>query len=65
LSIFQATIELAMQERVITLVGSLGGVMAPVGLIFAGPIADTFGIQSWYVVSGGVLALLGTLSQLF
>ncbi len=54
-----------MQERVITLVGSLGGVMAPVGLIFAGPIADTFGIQSWYVVSGGVLALLGTLSQLF
>jgi len=48
-----------MQERVITLVGSLGGAMAPVGLILAGPIADTFGIQSWYVVSGGVLALLG------
>jgi DHA3 family macrolide efflux protein-like MFS transporter len=33
--------------------------MAPVGLILAGPIADTFGIRNWYIVAGGVLTLLG------
>ena len=58
-AIFQAAIEPAMQGRVITLVGSLGGAMAPVGLILAGPIADVFGIQTWYIVSGGVIALMG------
>jgi DHA3 family macrolide efflux protein-like MFS transporter len=58
-AIFQATIEPTMQGRVITLVGSLGGAMAPVGLILAGPIADIFGIQIWYIVSGGVIALMG------
>ena len=58
-AIFQATIEPAMQGRVFTLVGSLGGAMAPVGLIVAGPIADIFGIQIWYIVSGGVVALMG------
>ncbi len=58
-AIFQATIEPAMQGRVITLVSSLGGVMAPVGLILAGPIADIFGIQIWYIMSGGVVSLMG------
>jgi len=58
-AIFQATIEPAMQGRVFTLVGSLGGAMAPVGLILAGPIADIFGIQIWYIMSGGVTALMG------
>jgi hypothetical protein len=38
-AIFQATIEPAMQARVITLLGSLGGTMAPVGLLLAGPVA--------------------------
>jgi DHA3 family macrolide efflux protein-like MFS transporter len=58
-AIFQATIEPAMQGRVFTLIGSFGGGMAPVGLVFAGPIADTFGIQTWYIVGGGVCALMG------
>jgi DHA3 family macrolide efflux protein-like MFS transporter len=58
-AIFQATIEPAMQGRVITLVSSLGGAMAPVGLILAGPIADIFGIQIWYIMSGGVVSLMG------
>ncbi len=58
-AIFQATIEPAMQGRVFTLIGSLGGAMAPVGLVLAGPIADIFGIQTWYIVSGGVFALMG------
>jgi DHA3 family macrolide efflux protein-like MFS transporter len=58
-AILQATIEPGMQGRVFTLIGSLGGAMAPLGLILAGPIADIFGIQIWYTVSGGVLALMG------
>ena len=33
--------------------------MAPVGLVLAGPIADTFGIQTWYVAGGEVCVLMG------
>jgi DHA3 family macrolide efflux protein-like MFS transporter len=58
-AIFQGTIEPGVQGRVFTLIGSLGGAMAPVGLAFAGPIADAFGIQTWYIVGGGVCALMG------
>ena len=58
-AIFQATIEPAMQGRVFTLIGSLSAGMAPVGLVFAGPIADTLGIQTWYIVGGGVCVLMG------
>jgi DHA3 family macrolide efflux protein-like MFS transporter len=58
-AIFQASIDPAMQGRVFTLIGSLANAMAPIGLIFAGPLADRVGVQSWYLVGGVVCALMG------
>jgi DHA3 family macrolide efflux protein-like MFS transporter len=59
MAIFQAAIEPSMQGRVFTLIGSLGGAMAPIGLALAGPFANAFGIRNWYIVAGGVFVLLG------
>ncbi len=58
-AIFQTAIEPHMQGRVFTLIGSIAGAMSPIGLIFAGPIADRFGVQSWYLVGGLVCSLMG------
>ncbi len=58
-AIFQASVDPSMQGRVFTLVGSLANGMAPIGLIFAGPIADALGIQTWFLIGGAVCALLG------
>jgi DHA3 family macrolide efflux protein-like MFS transporter len=41
-----------MQGRVFTLISSLGGAMAPLGLVIAGPVADAIGVQSWYMIGG-------------
>ena len=51
-AILQATVEPDVQGRVFTLVSSLGGAMAPLGLVIAGPVADAIGVQSWYVIGG-------------
>ena len=51
-AILQSAVEPEMQGRVFTLVGSLGSAMAPLGLIVAGPVADSIGVQSWYVIGG-------------
>lgn len=58
-AILQSSVDPSMQGRVFTLVGSLANGMAPIGLIFAGPIADQIGVQSWYLIGGIVCALLG------
>ncbi|MFO7683871.1 MAG: hypothetical protein R6X34_27895, partial [Chloroflexota bacterium] len=47
------------QGRVFTLIGSLSGLMSPVGLIIAGPVADAFGVQAWFVVGGMATMLMG------
>ena len=46
-----------MQGRVFSLVGSIAGGMAPIGLIVAGPLSEVYGIQIWYVV-GGIMCVL-------
>jgi len=48
----QAVVAPDMQGRVFTLVGSVAAAMTPLGLIVAGPVADAFGVQSWFVVGG-------------
>ncbi|GAB4580946.1 MAG: MFS transporter [Anaerolineales bacterium] len=59
LAIIQASVAPEMQGRVFTLIGSLASAMAPLGLIIAGPVADAFGVQSWYVIGGMTCALVG------
>jgi DHA3 family macrolide efflux protein-like MFS transporter len=58
-AIMQATVAPEMQGRVFTLAGSIASAMAPVGLILAGPLADTLGIRSWYVIAGAICVLTG------
>ena len=59
MAIFQSRIEPDMQGRVFTLLGSLSAAMTPLGLIIAGPAADAFGVQSWFIVGGFVTLLMG------
>jgi DHA3 family macrolide efflux protein-like MFS transporter len=33
--------------------------MTPLGLIIAGPLADTFGVQTWFIVGGLVTGFMG------
>ena len=58
-AVLQAVVEPEMQGRVFTLVASLATAMTPLGLIIAAPIADTFGVNTWYIVGGAVTALMG------
>ncbi len=58
-AILQVVVAPEMQGRVFTLIGSLSGLMAPVGLIIAGPVADAFGVQAWFVVGGVATILMG------
>lgn len=56
LAILQATISPALQGRVFTLLGSLAGLAAPLGLLLAAPVAELAGVRAWYVA--GALACL-------
>ncbi len=57
-AILQSVVAPEMQARIFTLLGSVGGAMAPIGLVIAGPVADRFGIQSWFFVSGFLCMLM-------
>ena len=61
-AIMQSSVAPDMQGRVFSLLGSLSGAMAPIGLAIAGPISDVVGIQTWYQAAGGftiAMALVG------
>lgn len=59
LAVLQDVIAPEMQGRVFTLFGSLVKAMTPIGLIIAGPVADIFGVQTWFIMGGVVTGLLG------
>ena len=53
-----------MQGRIITLIDSASAAVSPLGLIAAGPIADAFGVRTWFI-AGGIITLLMGLAALF
>lgn len=55
-AIFQATIPPELQGRIFALTGSLAGATAPIGLLFAAPIAELVGVGAWYL-AGGVMCV--------
>lgn len=55
-AVLQATVEPSYQGRVFTLVTSLAGISAPLGLALAAPVAEVFGVRAWYV-AGAVAAV--------
>jgi MFS transporter, DHA3 family, macrolide efflux protein len=64
LAAVQAAVAPEMQGRVFTLIGSVSAGMSPIGLIIAGPVADRFGVQAWFIV-GGIVTLVMGLASLF
>jgi DHA3 family macrolide efflux protein-like MFS transporter len=62
IAIMQATIPPEMQGRVFSLIISGATAMTPIGLAFAGPVADTFGVPIWFIISGLVTASLSIFS---
>ncbi|HWQ84016.1 MAG TPA: hypothetical protein VN363_05585 [Anaerolineales bacterium] len=53
-----------MQGRVLSLIMGMAAAMTPLGLIIAGPLADTLGVQSWFII-GGAATILMAVSALF
>lgn len=58
-AVVQAAVAPDMQGRVFTLMTSLATAMTPIGLLAAGPLADAFGVQVWFIVGGVLTALMG------
>jgi DHA3 family macrolide efflux protein-like MFS transporter len=61
LASLQAAVEPAMQGRVFSLVQSGAAAITPLGLLLSAPVAEMFGIQSWYVAGGIMTILMGIL----
>lgn len=58
----QACVAPEMQGRVFTLLLSAASAMMPLGLVIAGPLADAFGVQTWFIIGGvvtGAMAIAG------
>lgn len=63
-AMIQTIVEPDMQARIFSLLSSVGTAMVPVGLLVAGPIADRFSIQVWFLF-GGLLCILMAICGLF
>ncbi len=58
-AILQATIAPEFQGRVFTLYGSIAALAAPLGLVFAAPVAELIGIRTLYAAGGLACVVLG------
>lgn len=55
----QAAIAPEMQGRVFAFILSAAMLVSPIALIVAGPFADAFGIQLWFLIAGITCTLMG------
>jgi len=58
MAMMQASVPFTMQGRVFSLISSGVTAMMPAGLLLAGPLADVFGVQAWYIVAGIPMAII-------
>jgi MFS family permease len=63
-AMIQTIVEPDMQARIFSLLNSVGAAMVPIGLLVAGPVADRFSIQVWFLF-GGLLCILMAICGLF
>jgi DHA3 family macrolide efflux protein-like MFS transporter len=59
IAVLQSIVPAGMQGRVFTLLQSAAGVMIPLGLTIAGPLADALGVRTWFLIGGLGMAVLG------
>jgi DHA3 family macrolide efflux protein-like MFS transporter len=57
-AVLQGVVAPEMQGRVFTLLMSSASLMMPLSLAVAGPLADRIGVQTMYLISGGVCLLI-------
>jgi DHA3 family macrolide efflux protein-like MFS transporter len=58
-AIIQATVPPELQGRVFTLLGSLAGATAPIGLLVAAPVAEIVGVGMWFLAGGAMCIAMG------
>ena len=58
-ALLQTIVEARMQGRVMSLVISLANAMTPIGLAFAGPLAEFTGVRAWFILASAVFLLAG------
>jgi DHA3 family macrolide efflux protein-like MFS transporter len=63
-AVLQSVVAPEMQGRVFLLVISMAKALSPLGLIIAGPLADTYGVQIWFLAGGVLVCLLGGVALL-
>ena len=56
MAIMQSVVAPEMQGRFFTVMNTMSAGMSPLGLLLAGPVADAFGVQIWFLI--GALGLL-------
>ncbi|MBL8098790.1 MAG: MFS transporter [Anaerolineales bacterium] len=57
----QSVIKPEMQGRVFAFIMSAAMLVSPIALIIAGPFADSFGIQPWFIIAGASCIAMGIL----
>lgn len=63
-ALFQGLINPAKLGRVMSLYMTIAMLMAPVGLLVAGPLAERIGVAHWFAISGFLIAATGILTWL-
>jgi DHA3 family macrolide efflux protein-like MFS transporter len=61
-AIGQSIIPPEMQGCVFALLMSAAQIMAPLGLLIAGPFADAFGVRAWWLLTGITIAAMAVLA---
>lgn len=64
-AVLQSVVTPEMQGRVFTLLVSSASLMMPISLSIAGPLADRIGVQTMYLISGGMCLLMTAGAVLF
>jgi DHA3 family macrolide efflux protein-like MFS transporter len=60
----QSFIPPEMQGRVFAMLGSMAMAMSPIGLAVGGPVADLYGVQIWFIISGVFMGVAGAAALL-
>jgi DHA3 family macrolide efflux protein-like MFS transporter len=61
-AIGQSIVPAEMQGRVFSLATSASLAAAPLGLVVAGPFADAFGVQVWWLISASIITVTGLIA---
>lgn len=59
MAVLQSTVAPEIQGRVFTVLNSTSMAAQPIGLLIAGPVAETWGAPVWFIFSGIVTLILG------